>query len=78
MQSVNNHIGRQFWEFDPHLGTKEERAQVEQVHKEFNKNRFKYKHSSDLLMRLQVLFIYVFVLMLCMYVAAYLYKQNYK
>ncbi|KAL5178492.1 Cycloartenol synthase [Glycine soja] len=53
MQSVNNHIGRQFWEFDPHLGTKEERAQVEQVHKEFNKNRFKYKHSSDLLMRLQ-------------------------
>ncbi|RDX91737.1 Cycloartenol synthase, partial [Mucuna pruriens] len=53
VRSVNNHIGRQFWEFDPHLGTKEERAQVEQVCKEFNKNRFKFKHSSDLLMRLQ-------------------------
>ncbi|XP_061362058.1 cycloartenol synthase 2-like [Gastrolobium bilobum] len=53
VSSVNNHIGRQFWEFDPHLGTEEERAQVEQVRKEFNKNRFKFKHSSDLLMRLQ-------------------------
>lgn len=53
VKSMNNHIGRQFWEFDPHLGTSEERAQVEQVRKEFNKNRFKSKHSSDLLMRLQ-------------------------
>ncbi|KAK7379933.1 hypothetical protein VNO78_32190 [Psophocarpus tetragonolobus] len=53
VRSVNNHIGRQFWEFDPQHGTKEERAEVEQVEKEFNKNRLKYKHSSDLVMRLQ-------------------------
>jgi len=54
VRSVNNHIGRHFWEFDPDLGTEEERAEVERVRKEYNKNRFKYKHSSDLLMRLQV------------------------
>ncbi|BAU03011.1 hypothetical protein VIGAN_11261400 [Vigna angularis var. angularis] len=53
VRSVNNHMGRQFWEFDQDLGSKEERAEVEQVRQEFNKNRFKYKHSSDLLMRLQ-------------------------
>ncbi|XP_022642971.1 lanosterol synthase-like [Vigna radiata var. radiata] len=53
LRSVNNHMGRQFWEFDQDLGSKEERAEVEQVRQEFNKNRFKYKHSSDLLMRLQ-------------------------
>ncbi|RZB65798.1 cycloartenol synthase-like [Glycine soja] len=53
VRSVNNHIGRHFWEFDPDLGTEEERAEVERVRKEYNKNRFKYKHSSDLLMRLQ-------------------------
>ncbi|KAG4957578.1 hypothetical protein JHK85_043958 [Glycine max] len=54
VRSVNNHIGRHFWEFDPDLGTEEERAEVERVRKEYNKNRFKYKHSSDLLMRLQM------------------------
>ncbi|KAK7363944.1 hypothetical protein VNO80_12222 [Phaseolus coccineus] len=53
LRSVNNHMGRQFWEFDPQLGSEEERAEVERVRQEFNKNRFKYKHSSDLLMRLQ-------------------------
>lgn len=52
--SVNNHIGRQYWEFDPNLGTPEERAQVEKARHEFRKNRFQSKHSSDLLMRLQV------------------------
>ena len=55
VRSVNNHVGRQFWEFDPHLGTEEERAQVDQFRQEFNNNRFKAKQSSDLLMRLQVL-----------------------
>ncbi|CAL0323162.1 unnamed protein product [Lupinus luteus] len=53
IRSVNNHIGRQFWEFDPDLGTEEERAQVEHVRQQFHNNRFIYKHSSDLLMRLQ-------------------------
>lgn len=53
LKSVNNHVGRQFWEFDPHLGTLEERAQVENYRNEFTKNRFLTKHSSDLLMRFQ-------------------------
>uniref|UniRef100_A0A5B7BS55 Terpene cyclase/mutase family member n=2 Tax=Davidia involucrata TaxID=16924 RepID=A0A5B7BS55_DAVIN len=53
LKSVNNHIGRQFWEFDPNLGTPEERAQIEKVREEFHMNRFQVKHSSDLLMRLQ-------------------------
>ncbi|KAK7244072.1 hypothetical protein RIF29_38890 [Crotalaria pallida] len=53
IRSENNHIGRQYWEFDPHHGTDEEKAEVEQVRQQYSKNRFKYKHSSDLLMRLQ-------------------------
>ncbi|XP_059634519.1 cycloartenol synthase 2-like [Cornus florida] len=53
VKSTNNHIGRQFWEFDPNHGTPQEHAQVEKVRDEFHENRFKVKHSSDLLMRLQ-------------------------
>ncbi|XVE99194.1 hypothetical protein REPUB_Repub03eG0175900 [Reevesia pubescens] len=53
LKSVNNHIGRQYWEFDPNLGTLEERAQVEKAQNEFTKNRFQTKQSSDLLMRFQ-------------------------
>ncbi|XP_028069193.1 cycloartenol synthase 2-like isoform X6 [Camellia sinensis] len=55
LKSVNNHIGRQFWEFDPNLGTTEQRTQIEKLRQEFYKNRFEVKHSSDLLMRLQVI-----------------------
>lgn len=54
VKSVNNHIGRQYWEFDPSLGTPHETALVESARNEFHKNRFHAKHSSDLLMRLQV------------------------
>lgn len=54
LKSVNNHIGRQFWEFDPNLGTPEERAHIDKLRQEFHKNRFQVKHSSDLLMRYQV------------------------
>ncbi|XP_004299757.1 PREDICTED: cycloartenol synthase 2-like isoform X2 [Fragaria vesca subsp. vesca] len=53
LTSVNNHIGRQYWEFYRNLGTPEERAQVEEARLEFRNNRFRSKHSSDLLMRLQ-------------------------
>ncbi|XVE78775.1 hypothetical protein DITRI_Ditri14bG0005000 [Diplodiscus trichospermus] len=52
--TVNNHIGRQHWEFDPEAGSPEERAQVERLRLEFQKNRFRRKQSADLLMRMQL------------------------
>ncbi|XP_043714292.1 cycloartenol synthase 2 [Telopea speciosissima] len=53
LRTVNNHVGRQFWEFDPKLGTPEELMEVEKVRDHFREHRFEKKHSSDLLMRLQ-------------------------
>ncbi|GER49888.1 cycloartenol synthase [Striga asiatica] len=50
----NGHIGRQFWEFDQTSWTVEERALVEKARNEFRQNRHETKHSSDLLMRIQV------------------------
>lgn len=53
--SVNHHIGRQYWEFDPNPGASEEElARIEEARNHFRTNRFHAKHSSDLLMRLQV------------------------
>ncbi len=54
LMSVNNYLGREYWEFDPDVGTPEERAQVEVFREEFRRNRFKTKQSSDLLMQVQV------------------------
>ncbi|OMO87702.1 Prenyltransferase/squalene oxidase [Corchorus olitorius] len=51
--SVNNHVGRQIWEFDPNLGSPEELLEIEKARRYFSDNRFRKKHSSDLLMRLQ-------------------------
>ncbi|XVE62723.1 hypothetical protein DITRI_Ditri06bG0142300 [Diplodiscus trichospermus] len=53
LRSKNNHMGRQYWEFYPNLGTPEERAQVEKARYQFTNNRFQTKQSSDLLMRFQ-------------------------
>ncbi|KAK0570544.1 hypothetical protein LWI29_002979 [Acer saccharum] len=53
LSSVNDHIGRQHWEFDPHAGTPQELALVETLRRNFNHNRFQLKQSSDLLMRMQ-------------------------
>ncbi|KAK4854091.1 hypothetical protein QYF36_018776 [Acer negundo] len=53
LSSVNDHIGRQHWEFDPHAGTPQELALVETLRSHFNHNRFQLKQSSDLLMRMQ-------------------------
>lgn len=55
LKSANNHMGRQFWKFDQDLGTPEERAHVEKLRQDFHTNRFQLKHSSDLLMRFQVI-----------------------
>ncbi|KAF5445650.1 hypothetical protein F2P56_034688 [Juglans regia] len=52
--TTNNFIGREHWEFDPDAGTLEERAEIERVREEYQKNRFKKKQSSDLLMRMQL------------------------
>ncbi|CAI9282103.1 unnamed protein product [Lactuca saligna] len=53
LRTTNDHVGRQFWEFDPTLGSPEELADIEKARQTFHENRFKKKHSSDLLMRIQ-------------------------
>ncbi|XVF19107.1 hypothetical protein REPUB_Repub11eG0081500 [Reevesia pubescens] len=53
LRSLNNHVGRQIWEFDPNLGFPEELMEIEKARQNFSDNRFLKKHSSDLIMRLQ-------------------------
>ena len=55
LRTTNNHVGRQVWEFDPNLGTPEQLREVEDARENFWNHRFEQKHSSDLLMRMQVL-----------------------
>ncbi|KAK8635354.1 hypothetical protein V6N13_004095 [Hibiscus sabdariffa] len=54
LRTVNNHVGRQIWEFDPDLGSPEELMEIEKARLTFTNNRLKKKHSSDLLIRLQL------------------------
>ncbi|WOH12122.1 hypothetical protein DCAR_0831621 [Daucus carota subsp. sativus] len=53
LRSLNNHSGRQIWEFDPNLGSPEELEEIKKVRETFRENRFSQKQSSDLLMRIQ-------------------------
>lgn len=55
LMSVNNHAGRQHWVFDTDAGTSEELAEVERLRQNFKENRFRFKQSSDLFMRMQVI-----------------------
>lgn len=54
LRTLNNHSGRQIWEFDPNLGSPAELAEVEKARESYRENRFREKQSSDLLMRIQV------------------------
>ena len=49
--STNNFVGRQIWEFDPHYGTPEERAEIKAARENFWKNRYQLPVCSDLLWR---------------------------
>ncbi|GFY80550.1 cycloartenol synthase 1 [Actinidia rufa] len=53
LRTVNGHVGRQIWEFDPKLGSPEEIVEIEKARENFRKDRFQRKHSADLLMRIQ-------------------------
>ncbi|XP_038716830.1 beta-amyrin synthase-like [Tripterygium wilfordii] len=55
LYSTNNFVGRQTWEFDPHAGTPDERAAVEEARENFFRNRGHVKPSSDLLWQMQFL-----------------------
>lgn len=55
LRTLNDHVGRQVWEFDPKLGSPEELAEIEKARENFRIHLFEKKHSSDLLMRLQVI-----------------------
>ncbi|KAI8565909.1 hypothetical protein RHMOL_Rhmol03G0297400 [Rhododendron molle] len=58
LRTVNGHVGRQFWEFDPTevpLGSTDHEiiTEIDKARENFHNNRFHKKHSSDLLMRIQ-------------------------
>lgn len=51
LRSLNGHVGRQVWVWDPEAGTPEERARVERLRRDFAANRHTQKHSADELLR---------------------------
>lgn len=53
LHTLNDHVGRQTWHFDPDAGSPSDRLAVEKARKEFAENRFVKRHSADMLMRLQ-------------------------
>ncbi|KAL5178490.1 Cycloartenol synthase [Glycine soja] len=53
LRTLNNHVGRQVWEFDPKLGSPQDLLEIEKARQNFHDNRFTHKHSADLLMRMQ-------------------------
>ncbi|KAG7025949.1 Cycloartenol synthase [Cucurbita argyrosperma subsp. argyrosperma] len=53
LSTLNNHVGRQVWHFDPGLGSPEDLQQIQQARQRFSDHRFEKKHSADLLMRMQ-------------------------
>ncbi|XP_076936719.1 beta-amyrin synthase 2-like isoform X1 [Bidens hawaiensis] len=55
LNSTNNFVGRQIWEFDPNYGSSEERTEVEQVRADFWKHKDVVKTCSDVLWRMQFL-----------------------
>ncbi|CAF1926178.1 hypothetical protein HID58_065063 [Brassica napus] len=55
LKSTNSFAGRQIWEFDPHAGTSEERAAVEETRRSFHDSRHQVKACNDLLWRMQFL-----------------------
>ena len=54
IKSGNSNIGRETWEFDQNFGSNEEKEAVDSAREEFQKNRFRMRHSSDILARMQV------------------------
>ncbi|TKY44490.1 Cycloartenol synthase [Spatholobus suberectus] len=53
LRTLNNHVGRQVWEFDSKLGSPQDLLEIEKARQNFHDNRFTHKHSADLLMRMQ-------------------------
>ncbi|KAF0925109.1 hypothetical protein E2562_015392 [Oryza meyeriana var. granulata] len=53
LRTKNGHVGRQVWEFDPTADDPEELAAVEAARRGFAARRHEFKHSADLLMRIQ-------------------------
>jgi len=62
LRTLNNHVGRQVWEFDPNSGSPQDLLEIETARQNFHKNRFTHKHSDDLLMRIQVFILLHFVI----------------